>query len=477
MDQPKNKPLLHRTSLKAHFRCRGVYVTPFNRLPNLYPVHWFQDWAPEYLWMGLIIRHLGRNEGMANCWVCLKKIREINGGVVRPEWSWILGLPEEIQKVFLAMVVHLCGVDSLSPLTCLYTLSKAPLFAQVFQTDHPLKNRIATIEETLKEMSDHQSPLSTDIRYIIVFCRCSGRQYSFEEGSPTFVALANYPKTDHQDPIMPFYATTIRSMETAMRTDKPINRAFVQTFWDDLYGLEDCHIATMKFKKENEGATEFIAKIEQGLDYYRELLTSKGPLNAKDQVLFGLATFGFKRCKEVVEHDLYNTVSGRSDIRGLIEVYLTMVDLLKKEDKHPSIYEDFQLYGLGQFKVVVAAARESKEDLDSSHVFYPFLEGIVNEYRDEEFLNVDFRYFENERIRDKFNDCGKIDLYSLKYNYDSSYEHALWGAVRESSLLECTDAGHQYHQVPDIGDVENLKSVWPDCREMMSSIMDVLASC
>ena len=48
------------------------------------------------------------------------------------------------------------------------------------------------------------------------------------------------------------------------------------------------------------------------------------------------------------------------------------------------------------------------------------------------------------------------------------------GAIRESSLLKCEAAGHQYHCVPDINNVQKMKSVWSDAKMAMNKVLLVL---
>lgn len=59
----------------------------------------------------------------------------------------------------------------------------------------------------------------------------------------------------------------------------------------------------------------------------------------------------------------------------------------------------------------------------------------------------------------------------LYYDYDSAFEHGLWGAIRESSMLKCNNPAHQYHCVPDIDDECNLKSILGDCVFVLNKIM------
>lgn len=60
------------------------------------------------------------------------------------------------------------------------------------------------------------------------------------------------------------------------------------------------------------------------------------------------------------------------------------------------------------------------------------------------------------------------------YDYDSSFEHGLWGAVRESALLKCDSPAHQYHCVPDYAGQQKLPLVWKDCVRIMNKILWII---
>ncbi len=74
-----------------------------------------------------------------------------------------------------------------------------------------------------------------------------------------------------------------------------------------------------------------------------------------------------------------------------------------------------------------------------------YIEALVNEFKGEEFIDMDTKYFDKQNIRLKAEDVGEKNLYGLYYDYDSSFEHGLWGAIRESSLLKCNNPAHKYH--------------------------------
>ena len=46
--------------------------------------------------------------------------------------------------------------------------------------------------------------------------------------------------------------------------------------------------------------------------------------------------------------------------------------------------------------------------------------------------------------------------------------------ARESAMLKCSSAGHQFHCIPDVENNQKLNSVWPDCRSVMNKTLQVL---
>ena len=141
--------------------------------------------------------------------------------------------------------------------------------------------------------------------------------------------------------------------------------------------------------------------------------------------------------------------------------------LVKNETLHDNIWRDYQYYGIGLYKLVLARHRES-EIKNECHFDEQYIEAIVNEFKEEEFINMDTKYFDKHNIRIKAETVGEKELYGLYYDYDSSFEHGLWGAIRESALLKCNNPAHQYHCVPDTEDETILKTVLPDCIMIMN---------
>ena len=133
----------------------------------------------------------------------------------------------------------------------------------------------------------------------------------------------------------------------------------------------------------------------------------------------------------------------------------------------------FSFMALGQYKLILERYREGDAPAET-HFDEIYVEALVNEFGAEEFLDMDTRYFDQQNIRIKADNVGEKSLYGLYYDYDSAFEHGLWGAIRESSMLKCNNPAHQYHCVPDITNQNRLKSVLPDCIRVMNKILIVL---
>ncbi|MFV2016506.1 MAG: DUF5677 domain-containing protein, partial [Candidatus Heimdallarchaeota archaeon] len=185
--------------------------------------------------------------------------------------------------------------------------------------------------------------------------------------------------------------------------------------------------------------------------------------------------YALKVFTEINDKSLANSILGRFGIRTIIEVFIMVKYLLKREDEKPKIWEEYKLYGISKYKLVLLKARESNMIDETSHFTINVVDALVNEIKWEEFIDVDLKYFDKQGIRDKSKDVGEKELYDLFYDYDSSFAHGLWGAVRESSMLHCNSAAHQYHAVPDIQDNQNLPDVKSDGYKIMLMIFAFMA--
>ncbi len=464
---------MEHSRLAAHAFKKGRFTTPLNDLMNKLGREdsWYLGRLPEYLWLGLILDYHGRDVGLEKCNLILTRLTKLAPEMTNPSLSSVLALDPKIQTEFFDYIASVGAGEALCPLTCLFTYSHYPAFTKaLIKPDISVEARISTLVQLLRQVSDHQSHLSTDIRFLVIYFELlSGKVIMPKE---ILLDVMEYPKHSHDDDKMRMLRPMIRAMEIGRPDGR--NEQYLDSFWNAISRMGECELSYVKFTEPEPAAESYVEKVKAILKYYTELQVASDPLDNKMLVLLGIATYSYKRLLELVSHGLYHEISGRGIVRVLIEDYIMVKYLLKTESTRADIWSEFQSYGIGQYKLIVLRWRESGKDLSESHVAYKYLDLLINEYVGEEFRDMDTSYFDKQGIRQKAEDVGEKELYGLYYDYDSAFEHGLWGAIRESSLIKCDSPVHQYHCVPDVEDHQKLKSVWHDCVRIMNLTLSVL---
>jgi hypothetical protein len=461
---------MRNSKLSEHTFKKGRFITPLNSLPMMQELEDEKSWTygrmPEYIWIGLILKYFGREEGLKKLYYIISKIHNIAPDLYTVRLSQILKLDTNIQEEIYEYIISLGVKDAISPLTIFFTDSQAPVFAKYFYSyKQGIEDRCKAIVETMSEVMDHQSNEATDIRFVVLYFNLlSGKMHLLKE---QVNLLMSYPVSKHIDEIMRMARPTVRSLEMMILTFENTDSEYLKNFWRCISEMTDCDIFVINFPEENRSITAYMESLHEVFVYLLELLIASNMLDEKMNVLLGIATYSYKRLKEIYRHQLFNSISGRSCVRVLIEDYIIMKYLMKNEAFHENIWRDYQLYGMGLYKLVLTRHRES-DCLEESHFDEKYIEALVNEFKGEEFINMDTRYFDKQNIRSKAESVNEKSLFGLYYDYDSSFEHGLWGAIRESSLLKCKNPAHKYHCVPDIECEIVLKTVLPDCVMIMN---------
>lgn len=461
--------------LSQHNFKKGKFSTPWSDFikekGNL--VSWFEDRLPEYFWIGLIIDNApDRTSGINLALDIIQNLYRIEPTLTAPKLSNILSLSYNQQVEFFSIlktkVPKHCKLSSIS---LILPYEKNILFSKVYYDDIPsIKERLTTIVALIRKTSDHQSQLSTDIRYIVLMFKLfAGKIVTRKENIEWY---KEYPFLDITDEKMRIIRPDIRASEM-IEISKDKNDMYLNNFWEVVSKMSDCEMFSISIPIEKEDGNIFKEEIKEKLSFYNEILIAN-PLDTKLLVLLSLATYAYKRVCELVEHNLYNEISGRNIVRCIIECQIMMKYLLKHENEHENIWKDYQEYGIGALKLVVKRWEESDTKNTNNHVVPDMLGLFVSEYYDENLVDMDTKYFDKANIRIKAEDVGVKEDYGLYYDYDSSFEHGLWGAIRESSLIKCNSPVHKFHCLPDIENIQKLPSVLKDVKIFMNKILDVL---
>jgi Family of unknown function (DUF5677) len=456
-------------------RKQGKVVSPLNDAfgDKLILNSWAKERMPEYLWLGLILIEYGREEGFKRTEAIRKNISNQIPTLLDLKFSQILGLSCEQKKSVFQIIFNEIDPHVLSPLTVLYRAKDHPEFNEVFNVPEiRFEVRIKQLVDAVKIYSPHQSNEATDLRFWAIIPHLFSGKIRLPNNLPNVVeALKNYSCTSHDNEKMEMYRPFIRSIDGLPDANK--NDKFTSEFWKEIGMITKCELIRIAHGENEFDYQPFIEQCRKILQYLISSYKTESLLDDRFDVILGSITYAFKVFCEVHDNKLGNGILGRHAIRTIIEILIILKYLLKREISHPEIWSEYKLYGISKYKLVLLKAREN-ELVESAHFFPMLVEILVNEIKWEEFIDVDLKYFDKQGIREKSEEAGEKYLYDLFYDYDSSFAHGLWGAVRESSMLKCDNASHQYHIVPDIFAVQNLPDVKADCYTTMAKLIDLL---
>lgn len=460
-------------SLNGHKFHSGVFVAPFNTIEGLSPCNWFVERVPEYLWLGLLLNSFeDRKLGLQKIMQLLQRVSLVSQNIENPALSKIFELSNLAQLQIYQTIENLKLKEPLLPLNLVYSYSEYADFSKFIvgeKYDYVICQEV--LESVIRKMNHPQSEFTTDVKFLVLFYRlCSG---CLRVSKETLDGLSLYPIIDHSDERMRSIRPLIRSMEM---TFSECNRAFVDDFWRKCGAMFECKPYILKYERDatDEIVEKYTVFVKNVFLYYGDLYRITNPLDNKMLVLLGMATYSYKRFLEIVEHDLFNTISGRSIVRVLIENFIMMKYLLKENPQNSKIWEEYQSYGMGELKLVTERFPENGIEPDAkTHFDLNYLNILVDVYKNRMLQNMDTRTFKGGNAKQKFETVGEKELY-LIYDYDSAFEHGLWSAIRESSLLACDAPGHQFHCVLDVENQQKMKSVWHDVVLVMNKTIKLL---
>ncbi len=469
------------SKLSDHDFKKGVFRTKFSQLVT--PLGKESDWAhskgPEYLWIGLALQYGNRIEQMERMMLALtnlSKTLDLEKILPLPAMSLILNLDIDEQKIFVESLSSAFDLSIFSPLSIVLPDSEEVLSKHFYSKSHSFNQRLDILVKVLNEISDQHSQLSTDVRYFLLYYKMLQGKIQFVESQSHMVdGLTKYPYLDISDPEMSIIRPQIRSMEIVLSMSEDMNYPYSKRFWNNISQLTDCEVYSIVMDRSNDiDLNKIKDTVSSALKYYRDMLQSIEPFNEKLYVLTSILTYSYKRLLELMNHDLQYTISGRSIVRSCIENYVMTKYLIAEEEKHKNIWEEYQYYGIGGYKLISERYIENQPELTNSHINFEYLNLLISEFQNKEFIDMDTRYFGNGNIRQKFKQVEEDDLYKYHYDYDSQFEHGLWGAIRESSILKCTSAGHQFHGIPDVDDIQKLPDVSHDLVMVLTKHLSVI---
>lgn len=99
---------MRHSKLSDHSFKKGKFITPINSLPLMKfedEKSWTYGRMPEYLWIGLLLKYYGRDEGLRMSCNFISKLHGLAPDLYTARLSQVLKLDADIQKDSMAILL------------------------------------------------------------------------------------------------------------------------------------------------------------------------------------------------------------------------------------------------------------------------------------------------------------------------------------------------------------------------------------
>lgn len=466
---------MRKSKLSEHKQIKKLLVTPFNQyLGKMVSFKSWQSRLPSLLWLAIIINKYGHIDGLAKCYKIIEFIDNASIEVTDLKISTTLNLNDEQKGKIFDYINTICE-DKI--LDCLCLVIDDKIFRKKF---YKIKNtsdvRIKQLEIIIRECYSKYSYLGSDLRFFFSYHQVFIGKLKLASDSFTVKnTFSEYYKLEHSDLRMELYRSDVRALELSFSMISE-DEKYSAEFWGKVSNFSECELYLIDFDEGDKNKmNEFYNDVEKEL---HNLIAHNFDKKNEDKfiVISGLLTYSIKILKDVCDNNMHNTISSRILLRTIMDIFINIKYLLYLEKENPNVWRDFQIYGLGKFKLIYKKADEKYNINEKSHITPKLLEALVNDSFDEETMNIDLGYFDKTSIIKKFEEVGEKELYDTLYDYDVSYSHAHWGAIRESSMLKCDNVLHQLHIFADEYSQQISKSSDFDYILIFTKILKVIST-
>ena len=438
----------NRSSISAHSRQGKKLVPPavvaFEKI-NAQHVSWMNDRLPEMLWVSLILASFDRQDAFAE----LNRILEFIFNHPRKvdmkdlTLSGISRLDEGPRSELIsAITANPRTARALASLTIFDSLpAREDWASKVTSDDQSVDLLMSAVGGTLW----HQSTMATDCRWLRVMGMVVAGCIRFHSKLTELVeAIRSYPNLEPDCP----EGARVRVTEIGFDSGLPADRTWPKGFWTEAWEKSPCvelvvpgdsvDVSVSTTRERLQGVLTALEK-----HWNQTHLTTE--VDAKHDAVFGMAFYSLRIIRELMSFGMSSGILARLGLRTLLELRINLKYLVDQDDV--ALWQEWRKYGAGQAKLTSLKADDFQDppqfiDLES-------LEGIASEDMWEEFVTIDFGSWTGADLRKISEQVSVKETYDKYYPWASSYSHAMWGAVRESSYRTCANPLHRLHRYPE----------------------------
>lgn len=229
---------MDRIKLINHVKQGDTFYTPYTNPKGMGAAlsisSWSRSWLPEFLWIGLILKKIGRKNGLEKLYKIIRKLQD--NKICVPQFSEIAKVDTEKQKLYWEIVSHYIDKSVLAPLTVIITPDVNEVFYNLFfDFNENIDEKISDMFVVIKECNTFHDELTTDICFVVDwFYALNGRLNILSELSSLPEALTKYYKYNHEDEAMRLYRPIIRSLFQGLCNNDNDCKNFSSLIWTRL---------------------------------------------------------------------------------------------------------------------------------------------------------------------------------------------------------------------------------------------------
>jgi len=317
----------------------------------------------------------------------------------------------------------------------------------------------------------NQSQEATDCQWVSLLFRITSGQLQLPTDELNR-QIAEYPYFGDQRGVRP----SIRAGEVTF-ADKNVEGGWSESFWEECLDETACQLPNVVFETSQTQAkpvveNETVDRMAEYLVQHSRLCLHTSKVDAKLDTVFGVALYCLNILREIIGHHANSAVLARIGLRSVLEGYVTLAYLVKRND--PALWKSYRVYGAGQGKLAFLKIDESSER--PAHVSIETLRAIANEDQWEEFLSIDIGHWGKSNLRSMSEIAGVKADYDQYYIWPSAFAHSQWGAVRTTVFATCLNPLHRLHRIP-LMHARKLDDVIPDVTRILDKILGLVGDC
>ncbi len=479
--QQDGKPIFSKSKLSSFARNGKRLSPPFLKYEdeggNVELSSWINDRLPNMLWAILL-----RTQRPKEWRKCFKAIvnwlydQEADYRVKCITHTGISGMSDEIKTSMIQKIIEVVGSETLRPLLLLTILPDYEVWNQAINL-RAKDDDWRILGESVAQVINHQSQEATDVKWMKVFNGVFvSRHLHLHE---LLNELNNYPSLGDQRKVRP----SIRAIEIATGYGDKKEPAWSKQFWDFCMKETECmpmfdpdtiyKVSVASINRERElYHNKFVATRLALIDHFYDIFNTTA-IDSKLESVFGIAQYIVDNASECLLSRTGVMISGRLSLRVVLEAYITLKYLIRKDSENAPLWDTYREYGSGQYSLIESKYIENQFSVNS--IDLRVVGCIANEDKSAEFTPIILGNWDNSNLRKISETVEEKELYDKFYDYTSGFSHANWGSVRESSMQKCLNPLHRMHNIPAWG-LLMLPSVCSDIADIINKTMSLVES-